>query len=54
MVLFTAGHKFFSLLPHPTGFEAHPASCPVGIRGSFLGAEVAGAGMELTTHLYLA
>jgi hypothetical protein len=43
-VLFPAGAGNFSLYHRlQNGFGAHPASCPMGARGSFLGSKAAGA-----------
>jgi hypothetical protein len=42
-VRFPAGAGNFSLHRVQNGSGAHPASCPMGTRGSFLGGKAAGA-----------
>jgi hypothetical protein len=52
-VLFLAGARDFSVFCSvQTGSEAHPASYPMGTRGSFPQA-LRGQGMKLTTYLHL-
>jgi hypothetical protein len=46
------GWEFFSSLPRADRLWAHPASYPMGTRGSFPGGKAAGVA-KLTTHLHL-
>jgi hypothetical protein len=48
----TEAEDFSSILCVQTGSGAHPASCPMGTRGSFHGVKC-GQGMMLTIHPHL-